>query len=317
MSFTIRWTNFAQNSYSFGSQLSFVGKRVHFCNPLMTPGQTLTKWSSRTHFQKDRLHPSLPLLRGKQEYNLQLRANVQPQGTLYVQITFYDRFDREMGRILLKDQQWGFTYPEQAFFYTIELINAGCDTVIFDSLILSEESAEVLDVRLDDLAVYAPAAHNYLHVLFLEEDIEAISQLPISLLEKMGNVVLVGDFHSRASGYLSSDFEEKLKKHLHFYHENGLTQVRFIGYGPLGNVAAVYYSSKWLSHAYITHTFPSLSSYQKSLAELPDLDIEKIWERRVYSQTISYYGSKPHLENAFFASLLVDLQDLADLPFLQ
>lgn len=317
MTVIIRWANLAQNSYAFGSNLSFVGQRVHFHNPLMSPGYALTKWSSRTHYQRDRLHPTLPLLHRNQDYCLKLRAEVIPQGSLYVKVTFYDRFDREISHSLLKDEKWSFTYPDQAFSYTFELINAGCDSVMFDCLILSEKSSETLNVSLDDLAVYAPRDHDYLHVLFLEDTIQTTSQLPIALLEEMGNVMLIGDPLAQSSGYLSSAFEEKLKSYLHFYRENGLTQVRFIGCGPMGNVAAVYYSAKWLSEAYVTYAFPSLSAYQKLLTEPPVIDLESIWERREYSQSISYYGLKSCPENAFFADLLTDLHDLRALPFLQ
>lgn len=316
MVFTIRWAQFAQSAYSFGSQIAFTGHRVTFHNPLMSPSYAITSWSSKTNFQQHRIQPTLPLLKRKTRYCVQLEADVYPLNTLYVKVTFFNRFDTEISFVMLKDERWSFSYPEDAFSYTIELINAGCEQITFDSLVLLEEKKEELDVLLDDFAVYAPADHSYIHVLFLEENIQQASQLPLELLQRLGNVMLIGDKGARLSGYLGREFEETLKDRLHFYYENGLTKIRWIGYGSMGNVASLYYSSKWHGQVYITPYLPTLSRYQRSSVELTDVDLRSIWERRQYAADVQYYSQKRFPGNQLMAGLVDDIQALASLPLL-
>lgn len=316
MAFTIRWAQLAQGAYTFGSQMTVTGHRVSFHNPLMSPSYAITSWFSKTNFQQHRLQPTLPLLQRGKTYRVRLVADVEPSNTLYVKVTFFNRFDKEVSFVMLKEENWSFTYPEDAFSYTIELINAGCDHFSFDSLIVAEEEEE-RDVLLDDMAVYAPCDHSYLHVVFLEDDIQQASQLPTEVLESLGNVMLIGDVAAQASGYLSQTFEEKLKKYLHFYRENGLTQVRWIGCGPMGNVASLYYSSKWDGQVYITPYLPSLSRYQQSLSEPISVDLRSILERPLYSDTIHYYSPQRLSGNVLVAGLMENVHTLTALPLLK
>lgn len=317
MVFTIRWAQFAQTAYSFGSQIEFAGHRVTFHNPLMSPSYAITSWDSKTNFQQHRLQPTLPLLKRGHLYRMELVADVVPSRTLYVKVTFFDRFDKEISFSMLKEDQWSFTYPEEAFAYRVELINAGCHHFSFDSLVLSEESEAIEDVRLDDMAVYAPADHSYLHVVFLEDQVQHAAQLPEEVFQRMGNVMLIGgDPVAREDGYLGQKFEEKLKTYLHFYRENGLDKVRWIGYGPVGNVACIYYSSKWMGQAYLSSPLPSLARYQRLLSALPPVNVRKIWERSRYADGVYYYGLKRPEGSELVAGIMDGLQLLEALPFL-
>lgn len=294
MEVKIKWENYAKNSYTFGSRISFKDGQVIFDNPLMSPSFALTSWSSRTNFQAQRTQSDLPLLKRGSTYQVKLVADIHPANSLYVKVIYFDRLGETIGFEVLKDDHWQFTYPRDAFHYTIELINAGCERVVFDQLILADYHEDPRDgIDLSDLAVYFPQDNSRLNVIFLEADAESVDDLPKQTLEKLGNVVLVGDREAVADYYLSPAFVQKLSKHLSFYHDHGHTQFNFIAYGPRGALAALAYAAKFPSQVYLASPLPDKTAYREGLNQRPDLDTSLLLpliDRLTYASNVHGYG---------------------------
>lgn len=306
----IKWVNFVKNTYTFGSQVSFIKDKVVFENPLMSPSFTMTSWSSRTNFQGHRSQPDLPLLKRGGSYQVHLEATVRPADSLYVKVTYFDRLGEVIGFDVLKDQSWLFTYPLKAFHYTIDLINAGCEQLIFDYLEIAERDDRVTaGIDLQDLAVYFPQETDQLNVLFLEKETLSVADLPREVLENLGNVVLVGDQEAANDFYLSQEFENKLSDYLWFYHDNNLTQVNVIAYGPRGALAAVYYASKFNAQLYLDQPLADKSYYQKQLSQSSRINrslLPSIFDRLTYVTKVHYYSSSSDPEELSLVSQCFD-----------
>lgn len=130
----IRWKNLNSSTYLYGSELEWLEEGVLFRHSRLPAGTRLHLWSSRTIYQKERQEPQLPLLQVGSTYQLSLSARVNPAGTLYVQISFYDRAERKLDDLVMKEEKLSFIYPKGAYYYQISLINAGCVEVMFESL---------------------------------------------------------------------------------------------------------------------------------------------------------------------------------------
>lgn len=290
----IKWGDSVKNAYNHGSRVTFVKNGVIFDNPMMSPSFPIISWSSRSNFQGDRSQPALPLLNRGKTYRLVLEAEVTPAGSAYIKVTYFDRLGEELSFDVLKDDHWLFTYPFGAAFYKVELINAGCEHLFFDRLLLLESSQELRGaVDLTGLDVYFPKETHQLNVIFLEEDILTVYDLPTDVLKSLGNVVLVGNRQNAQQLYLSREFEQELIRRLWFYYEQGLTAINLIGYGVVSNLAALYYGTKFDSQVYINSLLESQSYYQKQLASRQvdsEVSLSHLFERLDYSTTIHRYG---------------------------
>lgn len=321
MVFRIKWRKDVANAYTFGSYISFLGDKVVFDNALMSPGFSITSWSSQTKFQSQRTQPELPLLKRGHVYQVFLRAAVLPENSLYVKVTYFDRLGKEIGSDILKDQTWIFRYPSNAFHYTIDLLNAGCEYLVFDYLQLFENRVEQrIDVNLEDLAVYFPKENDDLHVVFLEPDVLTPRDLPMAVLERLGNVVLVGHHEAMSSYYLTQEFEQKLSDYLWFYHDNQLKNMHFIAYGSTGALAALHYGAKFSSPTYLGRLIEHKEVYQKKLAsrQIKPGVLTSIFERLTYTNAVTYYGQRQEQKKLPLLEACFDqAHQLVNLPLLK
>lgn len=295
MKIEIKWENYGQFSYTFGSFIEFEGSQVLFDNPLMPPSVPVASWTSRANFQARHANPSLPLLRRGQTYRLFLDAKMFPEKTLYLKLTYLDRFGEQIGFDTLRDEDWQFTYPNDAFSYTIELINAGCEYFSFNSLVLSDEMGEGEDGGLvtSELSLQFKKVNRDVNVLFLEPEDLGATGLPVDRFRSLGNLVLIGDRQHVDTLYMDREFEDRLLRFLWDRYDEGRTHVRFIGYGPVGNLACLYYSSKMTSKAYVNGFLHSKESYKKALYNskaLAKISLGDIMERLTYSNNVYRYG---------------------------
>lgn len=134
----IYWDNF-RDAYLYGSSLVVRPDRVMIWqNRLAPPGSVLTAWYSKVNFQAYRIEPALPILCEGKMYAITLNARTEGTGGCILKISFYDRFNEPMSKILLREQKGSFRYPKGAYCYTIELINAGIDAMKFYFIQLEE-----------------------------------------------------------------------------------------------------------------------------------------------------------------------------------
>lgn len=129
---TIKWDNItSHNAYLYGSTIRFVEDQVVFENALIASGKLMARWHSRTNYQKDRFSPSLPLLEPGGNYLLESVLSCQPEGRLYVKVDFFNRMGELLSFAILRKNKQEFTYPSDAFSYTISLMSGGCKSFIF------------------------------------------------------------------------------------------------------------------------------------------------------------------------------------------
>lgn len=147
-SWKIRWKEYMVDSYHYGSEIEFrADGSVHYKNELMPPGTVVHTWRARTNFQMQRVEPFLPLIDGEAPYEVTLRLIEEGEDDLplMMRIKFFDRYDKEVKAIIIRERSAIFKPPIQTYSYTIELINSGNGEFIFDSLILREVSKEEFD----------------------------------------------------------------------------------------------------------------------------------------------------------------------------
>ena len=77
----------------------------------------------------------MPYFEKKQHYKVALNYNVKPLGSVYIKITFYRKNDTEHSNLIIQNSDAEFEFPEEAYAYKIELINAGLSE-LFSKILL-------------------------------------------------------------------------------------------------------------------------------------------------------------------------------------
>ncbi|KST88017.1 Accessory secretory protein Asp3 [Lactococcus lactis subsp. lactis] len=154
MNFKVTWGNDLMTAFFKGSTLSFEASegKVHFRNPYVSSGTPLVKWQSNMTYQQARTGVQLPLLKKGSVYQLASDLLLTPSNALLIKVSFYDRSGKRVGLVSFESGGGLFTYPMAAYSYSIELVNAGVETLIFKSLTLTEQkesevSSKVLKSR--------------------------------------------------------------------------------------------------------------------------------------------------------------------------
>ncbi|KXT76156.1 accessory Sec system protein Asp3 [Streptococcus sp. DD12] len=320
MKYQIDWVNDTKNTYLYGSQMRFIGRRVIFKNRLMPSGNAIKTWSSKSQFQANRILPELPLLQRGKTYYLTFQGQTKPENSLYLRIAFFDRFQKEISFEVLKEGKSDFVYPLEAYSYSIQLINAGCTEVVFDGLSLSDQAAAEEVLPKDVLAPSADQSH--LTVLFLENARQDLQTLKERELFGLSDVLVVADEEALTHFYLDKDFNLSFQKQMQAL-EKTYARIRFVGYGPRGNLASLYYNYKFPgSQAYVTDDFYDERTYQGLLDDSQvriDKSLNSLLDRLVYSRDIITYGyTATHDEAlALISPTLSYWSQLTYLPFLK
>ncbi|HFR3425447.1 TPA: accessory Sec system protein Asp3 [Streptococcus suis] len=265
MRLVIKWNHFAQDSYSYGSQIDFDKELITFENALMPPSFEVKKWYSRTNFQAKRQTPTLPLLKKGESYQLVLDAEAYPQGSLYMHLVFFDRFGQELGSEILKDKQSIFTYPKDAYAYEISLVNAGCKRLVFHSILLQSTFSPQEDVTFLEEKCN-PTSPARLNIVFLEhsEDLYYEKDLFTECVNRLGDVIFISDRAENVSMF-HPQTEQFIMDCLAKYSE---ATVYLFAYGPKGNLVASYYDEKIKSAGlFVSPVFEPEETYRSQLKE--------------------------------------------------
>lgn len=144
MNFKVIWEDDIMTTFLKGTSLSFnsLEGSVHFRNPYIAAGTSIVKWQSNITYNQSRTSLQLPLLKRGTVYELLSDLSLTPSNTLLIKLSFYDRSGKRVGLIAF-ESGGVFTYPKDAYFYDIELINVGIESLIFKSLTLSEYQGDV------------------------------------------------------------------------------------------------------------------------------------------------------------------------------
>lgn len=114
----LKGSDFSKNEYNF----------VYFSNPLMASGEIIKQWKSQTHFPEI---PSLPTLIKNKHYQIVVKVTCFPVNSLIYRINFFDQQGQVVKSINSTTNQIDFTFPGEANSYSFEMINGGCQELLF------------------------------------------------------------------------------------------------------------------------------------------------------------------------------------------
>ncbi|KRM95059.1 hypothetical protein FC19_GL002151 [Liquorilactobacillus aquaticus DSM 21051] len=233
----IYWKS-AVSTYLYGSDVAFhQNGEVDFENKLMSPGKTINTWYSQTNYQAERFSPQLPILRKGASYRLLLRAHSFPEASLYLRIDFYDRGGQVINRIFIKKMEELFEYPDNAYYYTINLLNAGCTRLKFKYMMIS--AAELPSIRNTEVFVsqlYNVQASGELNVIFEEPLLNACAIPGPKINASFKNCVFVESVVSDKRGYTAETTMKRIERISKDYKK-----IIFWGNGSLSNMIAKHY----------------------------------------------------------------------------
>ena len=136
---TVYWSEYASDTYLYGSQILFHKKDdVEFTNLLMPPGTVIKQWYSMTNFQMQKIEPTLPIIDGEGEYQITLNVDIGEHENLLGRLVFYDRYGVEAGTLTLRDKVTNFRCPMKTYSYRLQLINGGVTKLHFHSIVIQE-----------------------------------------------------------------------------------------------------------------------------------------------------------------------------------
>lgn len=136
---TIYWMDYMADSYVYGSKVKFVDRNeVQFENILMPPGSEIKTWFSKTNYQMQRVEPSLPIIDGEGEYIITKDIETKRGEQLFLKIVFYDKYDVEVGQLIVREDEKVFRCPMATYSYKIKLINGGATKFVFHSIGIQE-----------------------------------------------------------------------------------------------------------------------------------------------------------------------------------
>lgn len=297
MKHIIKWHNYTRYSYLFGSTISFQNKRVLFENALMPSGTVVNEWQSKTNFQAHRIVPDLPMLKCGYRYTIGFQATSIPESCLYLGISFKDQYNHEIDFMVIKSLQESFVYPEGAASYTVQLINAGSRSFVFDYITIEEEDTkEVIfsTVTHDGVHILFPNKSETLNVVFMEDAVSNIEQEHVVMLRQLGNVVLMNDYQESENCYLNKICVDKMTRIL---IKKGYHYINFVGMGDIGNLAALQFAHIFKrSRAYITKDMPEPEVYKQRLyrnnVTIKTL-LDELFILKDYDSRIRQYGDEP------------------------
>lgn len=130
-------------AYMYGSKIV---KRqdgsVQFYNPLVPSGTEIQSWVAIQNYQAARTQPALPLLKKGHSYDLTANLEAVPTGSVFLKVSFLDRYDNEIKQLIEKSTHMTFVYPHEAYTYRIFLLSAGVKELDFYNLKLEETGEE-------------------------------------------------------------------------------------------------------------------------------------------------------------------------------
>ena len=140
---TFYWGNTNIQTFLYGTDLTREAMdHIHFVNHRMPAGTAIHEWYSYTNYQLNRDIPQLPFLYEGKTYRIEPDIQTVPKDTFLLEILFFDRSEQTTGKTVLYPPEFSFVYPEDCYYYTVRLTNAGCDELTFHSFKLIEVNDE-------------------------------------------------------------------------------------------------------------------------------------------------------------------------------
>ncbi|UXU57419.1 accessory Sec system protein Asp3 [Staphylococcus agnetis] len=132
--YTIRWTQIIPNTFMYGSRLHFNHHETIFKNRLMPSGIVIHEWKMMTNYAEEKTIPTLPILNRGATYHFSFDYDVEPSTGIYFKIIFKRRNGTIFDTRIIQQREVAITYPNEAFSYELQMINAAATSVCFRSI---------------------------------------------------------------------------------------------------------------------------------------------------------------------------------------
>ncbi len=127
----VMWNQvYSKDAYLYGTSLVFGEEGTVFENQRMASGKLICRFDSATNYQVKRASPSLPLLVPGHSYWLEIAIDAEPQGCFFLEVTYFNRQEEQLGFEVLRQHQGTITYPAEAFRYTLTVKSAGASRLV-------------------------------------------------------------------------------------------------------------------------------------------------------------------------------------------
>lgn len=137
-SWTVYWDEYTANTYTYGSEITFTAvDDVEVTNSLMPPGTVIKRWLSKANYQATRIEPTLPIIDGERQYRIQLNVTSH-LGDCFLRLVYFDRYDVEIGSLIVRDGVKEFSCPIRTYSYSVQLISSGITHFHFHSIVIEE-----------------------------------------------------------------------------------------------------------------------------------------------------------------------------------
>lgn len=309
------WDMQSVSQYLYGSSVRVLEDgRVLYENQFMPSGTVIHEWYSKANYQDLRNTSQLPDLKRGEKYVIGSYLETLPENSTYLKVIFIDSADEEIFSHSVKPEEIASVYvPTDTHYYKIQLVSGGCQRFLFEGIYIAQEGVADYTVArywISDL-LHKDNEKNTIYVCFTEPDLNRTGFVPERVQKHFSNLVMVNSSYKDALLYMEKDFFRILLEKIedlsgHYAFE----KVAFIGYGPISNIAALFYSKQFsTSYALVTDNF------------LAELDYHRLLERHrkrvnypIFRDLLLYRFDSTRVKK--FASLKIETQELFNFVYL-
>lgn len=278
---TIKWKTIHQDTFMYGSKLTFHPCVTEFENPLMPSGLPIHEWRMLTDFSRDKDTPQLPILKRQHTYRFDFDFSVTPDQSVYFIFIFLSKNGEEIERHIVKENQTDITFPEGAYSYKIKLMNAGAERLLFREMTITALSEkENTDMVISDI-VNETNAGNYRNIIIIEPTTFNYKSV-IRSVRHLNNVITINHWWQ---GDISSNIK---KMRDYFASLSKKSEIHFVGFGAKSNVIA-----QILGNLLESQTFRTTHEDAAILREMS----EDIVAHHVISKQTVIYDADNHHQN--------------------
>lgn len=314
----ISWQIFLRNHQvdlmKFGVAIDFEAiDRVVYRDAYLYAGQSLATWGTNTIFWQTSKQNVLPQLKQGRTYCLKMYASTQPVQCLYLKVAFFDRYREKLLEKTFKTNENVFVMPEEAFYYSIELINGGLTSMIFERLEVSEVLDDNAIDKREELEIKMLTGHGEsksCQVIFTEPDMLSVSPVDIVSVPNEQKVIQLTNRQALSHFYLkdgecNEDILEILREQV---SNEQIRQIQLIGYGPISNFASSYYADILASDKIeVYHTTNQPLQLSNDYQKIIGFDVFNQYTTQF--SNIKYYGHVDSSQQLFHIALSNQLTD--------
>ncbi|EFR44397.1 accessory Sec system protein Asp3 [Streptococcus pseudoporcinus] len=298
--FLINWGLLHQGTYMYGVDLSYLRDgRISYRQDYLPIGTVIHSWYSQTNFQANRDVPRLPILKRGIDYRLKLNIETNKGHVPYLRLTFFNRRKEIVAYKIIKEDSADFSLPEETFSYQIDLINAGCQDFIFDSILLYNKASQAFMadayVAINALNHESLAVASELIVFLLENKDGQLMPQSLKSLNQLGNVLVMGVTQLNHLSYLGDKFVNFVAQTIYKEAPDFLDKgIHFIGTGPKSDCVVILMEDAFEQGKATCSGYPDFDKELMSDIESLSNDLERVKE---LLEVNNHFKAKPFIKS--------------------